>query len=99
MLRAQRGTGQEKSFLTYISCVVHKNAAFATFQVDALLPAPEMDGECDLGAVQHSSGWSSGSHGNAGPPPQPSFCTAREDGGQRGSCSCVPGPGAEVMVR
>lgn len=88
-----------KSFLTYISCVVHKNAAFATFRGDVFFLDSKMCGECDLGGDQQSSRWSSGSHGNAGPSPPPSFCIAREDGGLQGSCSCVPGPGAEVMAR
>lgn len=88
-----------KSFLTYISCVVHKNAAFATFDGDALFLDSETCGECDLGCDQDNSGWSRGSHGNAGPSLRPSFCTAREDGGLQVNCSCVPGPVAEVMVR
>ena len=88
-----------KSFLTYISCVVHKNAAFATFHGDVFFLDSKLCGECDLGGDQQSSRWSSGSHGNAGPSPRQSFCIAREDGGLQGSCSCVPGPGAEVMAR
>ena len=87
-----------KGFLTYISCVVHKNAAFATFH-DAVLSLASRG--CGRGWRDHlrGSGRSSGSHGNAGPAPPPSYCTARERGGPRGRCSCVPGPGVEVTAR
>ena len=88
-----------KGFLTYISCVVHKNAAFATFHEAVLCLASKRCGRRGLRGDPRGSGRSSGSHGDAGPAPPRSFCTTRERGGPRGRCSCVPAPGAEVMAR
>ena len=88
-----------KSFLTYISCVVHKNAAFATLGGDVLFLDSEMCGACELGGDQDDARWSLGSHGNAGSSPQPSFCIVREDDALQVHCSYVPGPAAEVTGR
>lgn len=89
----------KESLLTYISCVVHKNAAFATFDGGTLSLGSGKQGEGDLGSDQDKSGGSQGSLGTAGPSSLLSFCTGREDGGLQASCSCVPGPAAEVAVR
>lgn len=88
-----------KCFLTYISCVVHKNAAFATFGGGILSLHSGMRGESDLGSDQGKSGWHQGSHCTAGPSPLLSSCTGYGGGGPQGCCSCVLGPTAEVTVR
>lgn len=98
-VEAQLRTEQEKSFLTYISCVVHKNAASATFDGGTLSLDSGTQGECDLGSGQGRSNGSQDSHGTAAPSPLLSFCRVRVHGGPRASCSCVPGPAAEVTGR
>lgn len=88
---------ERESFLTYISCDVHKNAAFETFR------GGNRSLECDTcgqGDFCHGQGESDGGLDllcTGEPSPRLSVYTIREGGVQRVPCSCVPVLGVEVM--
>lgn len=90
---------RRESFLTYISCDVHKNAAFETFRGGNRWLARDARGMRAFCAGQEGRIWDGAELGTGAPSPQQSACTARAGGARRGTCSCAPVPAAGVTER
>lgn len=75
--------GKRESFLTYISCAIHRNAASEPLGGGGLSHARGAHGTHASRAGQAGRIWDGAVLGTHAPAPQQSSCTAHAGGGQR----------------